>query len=82
MTRQRVCKVCEAIETENAKFPRYGLVCNDCLAKRERQRYQENKESIKAQKRQHNAEHKGHIAERSARYHRGHRETINAKDRQ
>jgi TPP-dependent indolepyruvate ferredoxin oxidoreductase alpha subunit len=82
MTKQRVCKVCEAIETKNAKFPRHSLVCNDCLAKRERQRYQEKKESIKAQKGQYNAEHKEHIAERSARYHREHRETINAKDRQ
>jgi|SRR5579859_986189 len=77
----RFCKVCHASEQTGAPFPKFGLLCSACYNERERQRYQDNKEYIKAQKRQYTIEHKAHIAQRSARYHQEHKEFINAKNR-
>jgi NMD protein affecting ribosome stability and mRNA decay len=79
--RQRTCKACSASEADGVPFPIRGLLCRKCVAAKEAQRYQENRESIIARDAQHYKDNKERRSSKHAQYHRNNKERVNAQDR-
>jgi hypothetical protein len=68
MAENRVCKECNAKQDEGAKFPKYGRICASCLSKREKQRYDEKRDAILEQRKQHHSENREQINARQREY--------------
>jgi hypothetical protein len=68
MAKNRICRECNSKQDEGAKFPKWGRLCAKCLAKRDKQRYGEDKERILAQKKQYRSENKEEINAKQTKY--------------